>query len=190
MRFPPIAMALMAALVWPSMAPAQQRDQSSFKISADAPVKIEADKLDIQDASKSGTFSGNVVVVQGDMTLKTSKLVVYYSGSARAAATGASDGGSNASSAEQKITKLEARGKVYIRSKDQEATGEWADYHVSTRKIRLGGNVVLSQGENVLRGDQLLVDLNAGTSRLTTGKSRDGRVRGLFLPGQVNKPRQ
>ncbi|MGE0231604.1 MAG: LptA/OstA family protein [Flavobacteriaceae bacterium] len=176
---------------------------SSFQIDSDKPVKIEADKLDIQDREQTGTFSGNVFVQQGDMTMRTSRLVVHYKGNAaaggkkdnaagggkkdNAAAGGKKEDTGTATSGDQKITRLEARGKVLIRSKDQEATGEWADYDVASRTIKLGGAVVLSQGPNVLRGEELLIDLNTGKSRLTNTAKDGGRVRGLFLPSAVDK---
>ncbi|MCB1475259.1 MAG: lipopolysaccharide transport periplasmic protein LptA [Rhodobiaceae bacterium] len=158
---------------------------SSFQIDSDKPVKIEADKLDIQDKEQTGTFSGNVFVQQGDMTLRTSKLVVHYSGNA--GDRGKKEESAGQVGSNQKITRLEARGKVLIRSKDQEATGEWADYSVSTRTIKLGGGVVLTQGPNVLRGEELLIDLNTGKSRLTNTAKDGGRVRGLFLPSTVDR---
>ena len=41
----------------------------------------------------------------------------------------------------------------------------------------------MTQGQNVLRGDKLVVDLTSGVSRVESGKSGQGRVQGLFLPG-------
>jgi len=173
-------------LLLPAAAAAQQQDTAlpGFQISSDKPVKIEADKLDIQDAEQTGTFTGNVFVQQGDMTLRTSRLVVHYTGSATDRGGG---DGKPAAGGDQKINRLEARGKVLVRSRDQEATGEWADYDVATRNIKLGGSVVLSQGPNVLRGEELLIDLNTGKSRLTNTARGGGRVQGLFLPSTVER---
>lgn len=164
---------------------AQDNALTGFQIDSNKPVKIEADALEIQDSQKTGVFSGNVLVRQDDMTMRTSRLIVHYKGSAADAASGARD----AASAEQKISKLEMRGKVVIKSKDQEATGEWADYDVASRQIKLGGGVILSQGKNVLRGETLLVDLNSGKSLLNNKtKKGSGRVQGLFIPSQAKKP--
>jgi lipopolysaccharide export system protein LptA len=39
------------------------------------------------------------------------------------------------------------------------------------------GGVVLTQGQNILRGDRLVVDMTTGVSRV---ESDSGRVQGLF----------
>src|SRR5438045_6081026 len=44
----------------------------------DAPVQIEAATLEVHDKSKTATFSGNVQVVQGDMTMRCRSLIVFY----------------------------------------------------------------------------------------------------------------
>ena len=48
------------------------------------------------------------------------------------------------------------------------------------------GGVVLTQGQNVLRGDRLVVDMTTGVSRV---ESDSGRVQGLFQSsGQGGPP--
>ncbi len=44
-----------------------------------------------------------------------------------------------------------------------------------------GGQVVLTQCQNVLRGDRLLVDMTTGVSRV---ESDSGKVQGLFIQSQ------
>ena len=57
----------------------------------------------------------------------------------------------------------------------------------------LTGNVVLTQGENVLHGERLVMDLDTGHSRLEgaigpTDRTEDGRVKAIFNPENVNEP--
>ena len=54
---------------------------------------------------------------------------------------------------------------------------------MKTNTVTLTGNVVMTQGQNVLRGERLMVDLTSGVSRVESGKNGQGRVQGLFLPG-------
>jgi lipopolysaccharide export system protein LptA len=56
---------------------------------------------------------------------------------------------------------------------------------MKTNTVTLTGNVVMTQGQNVLRGDRLVVDLTSGVSRVESGKNGTGRVQGLFLPGSA-----
>jgi lipopolysaccharide export system protein LptA len=50
---------------------------------------------------------------------------------------------------------------------------------VKANQVTIGGDVVVTQGTTVLRGEQLFVDFNKDTSEMT-----GGRVRGRFVPGQ------
>lgn len=186
-----LAAAIVAAFLIAGPASAQEDQDpgsgamSDFAIDSDQPVTIEADELEVRDADKIAEFVGNVVVTQGETTMRTARLKVFYTGDATEAATG---GGSGASG---DISRLEAEGKVVVSTGDQEATGEWAVFEMATQEITLGGGVVLSQGDNVLTGTSLVVDLDTGTSRLVAGGGGgDGRVKGLFIPGSMGQKQE
>src|SRR5205807_6077543 len=125
------------------------------------------------------TFSGNVKVVQGDTTMTSKSLVVFYdqgSPPAPAAASQKAAKGTPIQSATpgpggaSSIKRLEARGNVVVTQKDQVVTGETAVFDTRTNLITMlggsGGQVVLTQCQNVLRGDRLLVDMTTGVSRV------------------------
>jgi lipopolysaccharide export system protein LptA len=86
------------------------------------------------------------------------------------------------------ISKIEARGDVIITSdQDQTTTSDWALYDVPAHQVTVGGNVVLTQGKNVLKGDRLVIDLTTGESRFeNTGNAAAAgqRIRALFMPKQ------
>jgi lipopolysaccharide export system protein LptA len=168
----------LASVSNPSALHAQSMSEKLAGLTAksDQPIDIEADKLEVLDGEKRAIFSGNVMAKQGGMTLRTRELSVNYTGN-----QGLS--GSNAN-----ITRIKATGKVLITTdKNQTATSDWADFQVVEQVMTIGGNVVLSQGENVIKGDRLVIDLKTGRSRfenegqLTATK----RVRGIFKPKQL-----
>jgi lipopolysaccharide export system protein LptA len=146
-----------------------------FSQNRDQPVHIESATLEVRDKQKEATFSGDVRVKQGDTGLRCKSLVVFYEQDAvdktktlQAAAPG--PGG------EQRIKRLEARGGVVVTQKDQTATGELGIFDMKSNTVTLTGNpVVMTQGQNVLRGERLVVDLTSGVSRV-----EGGRVQGLF----------
>jgi lipopolysaccharide export system protein LptA len=164
-----------------------------FSQNRDQPIQIEAAALEMRDKKKEATFSGNVKVIQGDTTMTSKTLVVFYE------STGAPAGGApaatpaNAKAAPAKgapipaaapgpggassIKRLEARGNVVVTQKDQVVTGETAVFDTKTNLVTMLGGVVLTQGKNVLRGDRLMVDMTTGVSRV---ESDSGRVQGLF----------
>src|SRR4030081_4118884 len=53
-----------------------------FSQNRDQPIQIEAASLEMRDKKKEATFAGNVKVVQGDTTMTSKSLVVFYDQSA------------------------------------------------------------------------------------------------------------
>ncbi len=181
-----------------------------FSQNRDQPIQIESATLEMRDKKKEATFAGNVKVIQGDTTMTSKVLVVFYdSTSAPAAApTGNSKAPAKAApipaaapgaGGSSSIRRLEAKGNVVVTQKDQVVTGETAVFDTKTNLVTMFGGVVLTQGKNVLRGDRLMVDMTTGVSRV---ESDSGRVQGLFqssgqggplgpspTPGNSNKPK-
>src|SRR5712672_1857544 len=52
-----------------------------FSQNRDQPIQIEAASLEMRDKKKEATFAGNVKVVQGDTTMTSKTLVVFYESS-------------------------------------------------------------------------------------------------------------
>jgi lipopolysaccharide export system protein LptA len=154
-----------------------------FSQNRDQPIQIESDTLEVRDKKKEATFAGSVKVVQGDTTMTSKSLVVFYDQDQqqdtaakqpkRKAMPAAAPGPGGTSS----IRRLEAKGNVVVTQKDQIVTGETAVFDTKTNLVTMLGNVVLTQGKNVVRGDRLLVDMTTGVSRV---ESNSGRVQGLF----------
>jgi len=156
-----------------------------FSQNRDQPVHIEAATLEVRDKDKIATFSGNVHVQQGDTDMHCKTLVVFYEqdgdtkkGQGKPMQTDTPGPGGN-----QKIKKLEARGGVIVKQKDQTATGQLGMFDMKNNTVTLTGDVVMTQGKNVLRGDKLVVDLASGVSRVESARNGKGRVQGLFMPG-------
>ncbi|RIA56645.1 lipopolysaccharide transport periplasmic protein LptA [Dichotomicrobium thermohalophilum] len=167
--------------VAPALAQSIGSSFQAYQTSTDEPIDIEADLLEVDDKQKQAVFKGNVVARQGGFSLKAKELAVHYTGQPSGDVATASTGGRNAS-----IRRIEAKGKVLVTTKDdQTATSEWANFDVEEQVVTIGGNVVLSQGENVLRGDRLVIDLKSGKSRFEVkNESGKQRIRGLFQPRQ------
>jgi lipopolysaccharide export system protein LptA len=155
-----------------------------FSQNRDQPVHIEAATLEVRDKQKQATFSGDVRVKQGDTGLRCKSLVVFYEQSGDPTEGSKTLQAANPGpSGEQRIKRLEARGSVVVTQKDQTATGELGIFDMKTNTVTLTGNpVVMTQGQNVLRGGKLVVDLTSGVSRVEAGKSGQG-VQMLVQPG-------
>ncbi len=162
-----------------------------FSQNRDQPIQIEAASLEMRDKKKEATFAGDVKVVQGDTTMKSKTLVVYYDGNEAAAGKGAQPPKTQMKAAapgpagSSSIRRLEAKGNVIVTQKDQVVTGESAIFDTKTNLVTMIGGVVLTQGMNVLRGDRLVVDMTNGVSRV---ESDTGRVQGLFQSSAGGAP--
>jgi len=162
-----------------------------FSQNRDQPIQIEAASLEMRDKKKEATFAGNVKVVQGDTTMTSKTLVVFYDSSSGQAAPAPTPAKGTKSAPMQSATpgpggsssikRLEARGSVVVTQKGQVVTGETAIFDTKANLITMVGGVVLTQCQNVLRGDRLLVDMTTGVSRV---ESDSGRVQALIVQQQ------
>jgi len=159
-----------------------------FSQNHDQPVHIEAATLEVRDKDKVATFSGNVKVTQGDTIMKCKSLLVFYEGNGDEAGGKTMQAATPGPGGNQKIKRLEARGSVVVTQKDQTATGSLGIFDMRTNTVDLTGDVVMTQGQNMLRGERLVVDLTSGVSRVESGKNGTGRVQGLFQPGGSGTP--
>src|SRR4030088_2886905 len=160
-----------------------------FSQNRDQPIQIEAASLEMRDKKKEATFAGNVKVVQGDTTMTSKTLVVFYDSTPAPAPTPAANSKAAAKSApiqsatpgpggSSSIRRLEAKGSVVVTQKDHGVTGERAVVDTKANLISMLGGVVLTQCKNVLRGDRLLVDMTTGVSRV---ESDSGKVQRLVI---------
>lgn len=182
----------MSAGVAPAQTPASKGPPNAlqgFSQNREQPVHIEAATLEVRDKDKVATFSGDVRVKQGDTNMRSKSLLVFYEQSTESADNAKPAKTMQAATpgpgGEQRIKRLEARGNVVVVQKDQTATGELGIFDMRSNTVTLTGNVVMTQGQNVLRGDKLVVDLTTGVSRVESAKGSHGRVQGLFLPGSA-----
>ncbi len=139
---------------------------------SNAPISISSDSFQADLNAKSGTYNGNVVVVQGDTKLRANQVRVL--------------------TVNGKADKITASGHVVVDSPASgTATGDNGVYSVGPRSVLMTGNVVLKKGKDVMKGCQLTVNLNTGQAILGgCGKAagvpgantNGGRVQGVFTP--------
>ena len=160
----------------PAPAPAQRASTGVLGIGASkAPISIDADKLQVYDKEQRAVYTGNVVVVQGETTMKAAHMTVFYErNNQEAQATENAGGGPGGA----QLKRVEAKGDVVITSKDQVARGDNGVLDRENDRMILTGNVSLSQGENITKGEKLFYNLSTGVATVD-----GGRVRSLLVPG-------
>ena len=157
-----LAVAMLLATAVPSAAQAQGAEVAFGGIKADTslPVEVTADQLRVSQTDGTATFTGNVVVVQGDMRLSADGVEVVYRGEDRT-----------------RIQRLHATGHVTLLSGKDAAEAADAVYTIETGAVEMTGDVLLTQGTSTIAGQKLVVDLASGTGRM------EGRVTTVIQPG-------
>lgn len=198
---PLAAMGLLAALAF-SACPAQAQAPggslaTSYSANANKPINIEADALEVDDKKKIATFKGNVSATQGDFNIRAKEIQVLYTAAGKkdpAASPSANSGLPGGGSAD--IQQIDAKGKVLVTTKDnQTTTSDWAIFEVKKQLVTIGGDVVVSQGTDTIKGSKLVIDLNTGLSRFETAANdkdataggKPGRIQLLVTPKNKEK---
>ena len=151
-----------------------------FSQNRDEPVKIRAGSLELREKDKMATFTGDVHVLQGDTEMHCKVLVVFYEEETTGRTVKAAEPGPGG---DRQIRRIEAKGNVVVVQKDQNATGDAATFNMRENTVTLVGNVVVTRGADVLRGQRLTVDLTSGVSKMD-----GGRVDGIFQAGPRGPP--
>lgn len=134
-------------------------------------LDISSDDQEILDQQNQVRFIGNVNAIRGDTRLRADEAEATI---ARDPQTG-----------QRSIERITARGNVFYVTATETARGDRAVYTLSDEVVVLTGSVVLTQGCNVSTGQQLVINLQTGISRLTGG---NGRVRSLFFSQDGSQP--
>ncbi len=157
-------LAALTLLLLPALAQAQGANVAfgGLKHDSTLPVEVTSDQLNVSQADGTAVFSGNVLVVQGEMRLSSDKVRVEYG------AKGSKNAG--------RIARMHASGNVVMVTPQEAAEADEAVYSIDSGSVVLSGNVILTQERNALSGERLVVDLNAGTGVM------EGRVKTIFQP--------
>lgn len=138
-----------------------------------APIDISADRAEAQDRADRAIFAGNVVVKQGELTLRTARLTLAY----------ATQNGLD-------INRIDASGGVTVISPSETARGDFAVYDPQDALITMVGNVRLEREGSFLSGARLTIDLDTGRAVMDGGlrgvNQGGGRVSGRFTVPKKN----
>ena len=151
---------LAALLALPLPVAAQTVAFGGIKADTRAPVEVTAETLKVDQSTGQANFTGNVLIGQGQMRLSADSVTVTY-----------------AQGGQQKIKTLNASGGVTLVNGPDAAEAAEAVYDVETGNIVLTGDAIVTQGQNVLAGDRIEVNLTDGTASVA------GRVRTVLQPG-------
>lgn len=133
------------------------------------PIKISADNVVVNQNTLSSTYSGNVLLEQGEMSLKASTLKVFTKN--------------------KRLSSLDASGSpASLRQggSNTELLEGFADnihYDATNGDVVFMGNAKLFQGENTIESQRIEYNLEQGTLK-AGGNQNKGRVEVILLPAE------
>ncbi|NOT68824.1 MAG: lipopolysaccharide transport periplasmic protein LptA [Methylophilaceae bacterium] len=150
------------------------------KADREKPINLEADTVTVNDAKKTSTYSGNVILTQGTLEIHADKLIVREDkeGFQHSTSTG------NPTTFKQKL-----EGK----SEYMTGSSQRIEYDGHMDKVQLYTKAWVKRGEDIIHGDYIMYDANAEYAEVIGGGSQagspatpGGRVRAVIQP--KNKP--
>ena len=148
---------------------------AQYESDSELPIEITADSMEWLNEKRIAVARGNADAVQGRYKLHAAILTAHMA-----------EEPPTRSDTVSRIRKIEAEGNVVLTTPNETARGGEGTYDVENKIATLLGSVVLTQGDNVLHGQKLIMDLVTGRTRLEgsdTAISDDKRrVRAIFNP--------
>jgi len=105
--------------------------------------------------------------------------------SAPATKPGVAAGPPAAGDESSRISRIDAQGNVIVSTATDIGRGDYGVYNADTGLVTLLGNVTITRGDNAIRGQYAVVDLNNNVSRMLPTAGRPGsppsRIEGIFI---------
>ena len=130
-----------------------------LKISYSDEILIESEELIITNEPLTTTFIGNVYAFDNEIKLWSDKILILYT------------------ETEGQIDQIKSFGNTKLVRENQEIKSENMTYFVIDKKIYAKGNIILTQDENVMKGNELSVDLVKSTSIMKSSQNNKVTVK-------------
>ena len=144
----------------------------------DKPIELEADTVTVNDAKKTSTYTGTVILTQGTLIIRADKLIVRED----------KEGFQHSTSTGNPTTfKQKREGK----NEYMEGSAQRIEYDGRMDKVQLYTKAWVKRGEDIVYGDYISYDANAEYAEVIGGTKSDGtsgsgRVKAIIQP--KNKP--
>ena len=145
------------------------------KADRDKPIDIEADTLTSNDAKKTSTYTGNVIVTQGTLEIHADRLIVRED----------SEGFQHSTSYGNPTT---FRQKMEGKNEYISGSGQRIEYDGRMDKVQLYEKAWVKRGNDIVHGEYIMYDAGAefaeviGGPKTATENNPKGRVRATIQP--------
>lgn len=146
----------------------------------DKPIELEADTVTVNDAKKTSTYTGTVILTQGTLTIHADKLIVRED----------KEGFQHSTSTGNPTTfKQKREGK----NEYMEGSAQRIEYDGRMDKVQLYTRAWVKRGEDIVQGDYISYDANAEYAEVIGGVKSEtggsGRVKAIIQPKNQPVPK-
>jgi lipopolysaccharide export system protein LptA len=169
----------------------------NLKLTTTTDVVTARDSFEWYDSQQIAVARGDAVSVRGDRRISADILTAHMikekppdaAPPAAAAKTAKPAVGAPAASpgevVNSKISRVDAQGNVLVSTPTDIARGKYGVYDALKGIVTLLGDVTITRGQSVIRGQYAVVDLNTNVSRMMSLPAEPGkpaqRVEGMFV---------
>ena len=132
---------------------------SFLKTSYSDEILIESEELIITNEPLTTTFIGSVYAIDNEIKLWSDKILILYT------------------ETESQIDQIKCFGNSKLVRENQEIISENITYFAIDKKIYAKGDITLTQDENVMKGNELSVDLVKSTSIMKSSQNNKVTVK-------------
>ncbi|VAW96873.1 hypothetical protein MNBD_GAMMA23-1354 [hydrothermal vent metagenome] len=161
---------LIAVILLPSVSFALSSDQ-------DQPIKIKADNVKLNEKTGISVYNGNVIFTQGSLILKGNKIVIHQP-----------DG---------RVSKIIVTGKPARFQQQQDNVNQLVqakagkmEFITDDERVYLSQNASVSQGANLLKGEQIEYNTRNSTVTAQKGTGNKNRVHAVIEPDKSGEDKK
>ena len=132
---------------------------SFLKVSQASEILIESKELIITNDPLTTTFIGNVYAFDEEIKLWSDKILILYT------------------ETDSQIDIIKSFGNTKLIRENQEIISENMTYFVTDKKVYANGNITLTQDNNIMKGNELTVDLVESKSIMKSNSSNKVSVK-------------
>ncbi|HEY7318352.1 MAG TPA: lipopolysaccharide transport periplasmic protein LptA [Candidatus Binatia bacterium] len=138
---------------------------AAFELNKKDPIYITSDWMEFDQTKNTITYKGNVVTIQGEMTLRSETLTAEYTPDMK------------------QIKQIVAEGKVNATQGNRVATGDKVVFDDQAKTVTLTGNPIMRQGNSQISGSKVIYFVEQ--DRAVAEGDGKVRVRATIFPEEL-----
>jgi lipopolysaccharide export system protein LptA len=150
----------------------KSKNKEGFQFNKNDPIIITSDRLEADRKKNFVIYTGRVIAVQGEMTLKSNTLTAYFTPDMKG------------------FKEIIAEGNVHITQLDRVATGSKAVFNDQQKTITLTGNAMIRQGNSEVSGPRIIFFIEQDRAIAESSDQQKQRVKATIFPSELEQKKE